>query len=93
MARGEFRAAPPDLLLTNYQMLEYMLLRGDGREIFRNHRVRFVVLDEVHTYHGALGVDVACVLRRLRAALQVGQPALPPPIFIWGTRAGPTRSA
>jgi len=84
--RGEFRANPPDLFLTNYQMLEYLLLRGDGREIFRDHRVRFIVLDEVHTYHGALGVDVACLLRRLRAALQLGQPNSPPPLFI-GTSA------
>ena len=62
--RTEFRSEPPDLLLTNYMMLEYMLMRGDGREIFKNHEVRFVVLDEVHTYHGLLGTDVACLLRR-----------------------------
>ncbi len=85
VTRGEFRTNPPDLLLTNYQMLEYMLLRGDGREILRNHRVRFVVLDEVHTYHGALGVDLACLMRRLRAALEAGRPGAPP-LFI-GTSA------
>jgi ATP-dependent helicase YprA (DUF1998 family) len=55
--RVEFRQNPPHILLTNYQMLEYMLLRGDGRDIFRNNRIRFVVLDEVHTYHGALGLQ------------------------------------
>ncbi len=69
LMRAEFRAHPPDLLLTNYRMLEYLLLRGDGRAIFKNHAIRFVVLDEVHTYKGALGTDVACLLRRLRAAL------------------------
>jgi hypothetical protein len=79
--RAEFRAHPPDLLLTNYRMLEYLLLRGDGREIFRNHAVRFVVLDEVHTYRGALGTDMACLLRRLRASL--GQTS---PLFV-GTSA------
>lgn len=84
--RQEFRDAPPDLLLTNYQMLEYMLLRGDGRDIFHNHRVRYVVLDEVHTYGGALGTDVALLLRRLRAALKAGWPEGPEPIFI-GTSA------
>jgi very-short-patch-repair endonuclease len=84
--RAEFRANPPDIILTNYQMLEYMLLRGDGRDIFRDHRVRFVVLDEVHTYHGALGSDVACLMRRLRSALGAGRPNDPPPLFI-GTSA------
>ena len=69
LTRAEFRAHPPDLLLTNYRMLEYLLLRGDGRAIFKDHAVRFVVLDEVHTYKGALGTDVACLLRRMRAAL------------------------
>lgn len=81
VTRLEIRAEPPQLLLTNYQMLEYLLLRGDGREIFRGHRVRFIVLDEVHTYHGALGTDVACLLRRLRASL-----GGIPPLFI-GTSA------
>ena len=69
LTRGEFRAHPPDLLLTNYRMLEYLLLRGDGRALFKNHAVKFIVLDEVHTYKGALGTDVACLLRRMRAAL------------------------
>ena len=55
-------------------MLEYLLLRGDGRALFRNHAVRFVVLDEVHTYKGALGTDVACLVRRLRAALGEANP-------------------
>jgi ATP-dependent helicase YprA (DUF1998 family) len=72
--RSEFRSAPPDLLLTNYMMLEYMLMRGDGREIFRNHEIQFIVLDEVHTYHGLLGTDVACLLRRLREALRKANP-------------------
>ena len=84
--RVEFRHNPPHILLTNYQMLEYMLLRGDGRDIFRNHRTRFVVLDEVHTYHGALGTDVACLLRRLRASLAETNADRGVPLFI-GTSA------
>jgi hypothetical protein len=74
LMRSEFRAHPPDILLTNYRMLEYLLLRGDGRALFRNHAVRFIVLDEVHTYKGALGTDVACLVRRLRAALGEARP-------------------
>ena len=66
-------------------MLEYMLMRKDGREIFKNHRVRYIVLDEVHTYHGTLGTDVACLMRRLRDALRKSNPRLDP-VFI-GTSA------
>jgi hypothetical protein len=84
--RAEFRAAPPDILLTNYQMLEFMLIRGDGRDIFRAQQVRFIVLDEVHTYHGALGTDVACLLRRLRASLADSSALHTEPLFI-GTSA------
>ena len=83
--RTEFRTAPPDLLLTNYMMLEYMLMRGDGREIFKQHQIRFIVLDEVHTYHGQLGTDVACLLRRLREALRKSNSNIVP-LFI-GTSA------
>ena len=85
ITRVEFRKNPPDLLLTNYMMLEYMLMRGDGRDIFRDHRVKFIVLDEVHTYHGLLGTDVACLMRRLREALGKVD-AAPKPLFI-GTSA------
>lgn len=74
LTRAEFRTHPPDILLTNYRMLEYLLLRGDGRAIFKDHAVRYIVLDEVHTYKGALGTDVACLLRRLRAALGEASP-------------------
>lgn len=83
--RNEFRTKPPDLLLTNYLMLEYMLMRKDGREIFKNHRVRYIVLDEVHTYHGTLGTDVACLMRRLKDALRTSNPKFDP-VFI-GTSA------
>jgi ATP-dependent helicase YprA (DUF1998 family)/very-short-patch-repair endonuclease len=84
--RTEFRSQPPHILLTNYQMLEFMLLRGDGRDIFRGHNVRFIVLDEVHTYHGALGTDVACLLRRLRASLSKSAGNVEPALFV-GTSA------
>jgi len=84
--RTEFWQNPPDILLTNYQMLDYMLIRGDGRGIFKDHKVRFVVLDEVHTYHGKLGTDIAFLMRRLRAFLRKMNPEVPEPIFV-GTSA------
>src|SRR4051812_20221176 len=83
--RNEFQDRPPDLLLTNYLMLEYMLMRQDGRKVFKGHQIRHLVLDEVHTYHGTLGTDVACLLRRLRDALRKGRPDFSP-VFV-GTSA------
>lgn len=68
--RREMRANPPHILLTNYMMLEYLLVRPADRDnIFANHRCRFLVLDEVHTYRGVLGSNIALLVRRLQAHL------------------------
>ena len=68
--RNALRQNPPHILLTNYMMLEYLLVRPADREgIFANHRCRFLVLDEVHTYRGALGANIALLVRRLKAHL------------------------
>lgn len=81
--RAELRERPPHLLLTNYQMLEYLLVRpADRKELFKNHRMRFVVLDEVHTYGGTLGSHVALLLRRLQAHLAQTAPQRAKPIFV-----------
>ncbi len=64
--REQLRKNPPHILLTNYMMLEYLLVRPADREaIFANHRCRFLVLDEVHTYRGILGSNIALLVRRL----------------------------
>ncbi|MFY9224892.1 MAG: DEAD/DEAH box helicase [Blastocatellia bacterium] len=55
----------PNILLTNYSMLEYLLLRKYDRVLFDNN-LQFLVLDEVHTYFGARGIEVACLIRRLK---------------------------
>ncbi len=68
--RDEMRQHPPHILLTNYMMLEYLLVRPADRDgIFANHRCRFLALDEVHTYRGTLGSNIALLVRRLRAHL------------------------
>ena len=68
--REELRKNPPHILLTNYMMLEYLLVRPADREaIFANHRCHFLVLDEVHTYRGTLGSNIALLVRRLKAHL------------------------
>ncbi len=68
--RQEMRDNPPHILLTNYMMLEYLLIRPADREsIFANHRCHFLVLDEVHTYRGILGSNIALLVRRLKVHL------------------------
>ncbi|MGW5454753.1 DEAD/DEAH box helicase [Nocardia sp. NPDC003979] len=59
--------SPPDILLTNYKMLDHMLLRPDRAAMWRQSAdsLQYVVLDEFHTYDGAQGTDVAMLLRRL----------------------------
>lgn len=58
---------PPDILLTNYVMLELILTRvRDKNMISAAKNLRFLVLDELHTYRGRQGADVAMLVRRLR---------------------------
>lgn len=81
VTRHEVQTAPPDLLVTNYSMLEYMLMRPIERSIFdrtsewlrTNPKEKFlVVLDEAHLYRGAPGAEVGLLLRRLRARMNIG---------------------
>jgi ATP-dependent helicase YprA (DUF1998 family) len=80
ITRSEVQAAPPDLLVTNYSMLEYMLMRPIERPIFdktrdwlkNNPDEKFlIVLDEAHLYRGAAGAEVGLLLRRLRDRLDI----------------------
>lgn len=80
LTRHEVQRSPPDLLVTNYSMLEYMLMRPIERSIFdatkewlaKNPLERFlVVLDEAHLYRGAAGAEVGLLLRRLRDRLGI----------------------
>lgn len=67
--RKEIIANPPDILLTNYVMLELILTRPDERQLVHAARdLRFLVLDELHTYRGRQGADVALLARRVREA-------------------------
>ena len=64
--RVEMQVNPPDILLTNYSMLEFILTRREDRKLFGSGVLRHLVLDEIHTYQGALGTELACLVRRLR---------------------------
>jgi ATP-dependent helicase YprA (DUF1998 family) len=78
--RHEVLLAPPDVLVTNYSMLEYMLMRPLERPIFDATRTwlhehpeenLLLVIDEGHLYRGAAGAEVGLLLRRLRARLDL----------------------
>jgi ATP-dependent helicase YprA (DUF1998 family) len=68
------RISPPDILLTNYKMLDFLLLRDTDHELWASTGpgvLRYLVLDEFHTYDGAQGTDVAMLLRRLGVTLRL----------------------
>lgn len=67
LSRQEIQESPPDILMTNYVMLELLLTRFEDRLLFAaSGALRFLVLDEVHTYTGKRGADVAALTRRLK---------------------------
>ncbi|MFU0505623.1 DEAD/DEAH box helicase [Pseudaminobacter sp. NGMCC 1.201702] len=67
--RQAIAANPPDVLLTNFMMAELLLTRQDkvdARVVENTKGLEFIVLDELHTYRGRQGADVAILVRRLR---------------------------
>ena len=69
LSRDEMKKSPPNILFTNYAMLEHLLFRPNDDVLFSNADFRFVVLDEAHVYNGATGIETAILLRRLRARM------------------------
>lgn len=74
VCRDDMKVNPPHILVTNYAMLEYLLLRPDDNVFFDAPQLssywKYIVLDEAHTYSGASGMEVAILLRRLIYRLQ-----------------------
>lgn len=67
---------PPDILLTNYKMLDYLLVRPKDLPLWKGNKpetLRFLTVDELHTFDGAQGTDLACLIRRIKARLQTPQ--------------------
>src|SRR5438876_11835919 len=71
--RERIRANPPDILLTNYVMLELILTRSTDKPLLSSASLRFLVLDELHTYRGRQGADVALLVRRVRDRLATSE--------------------
>jgi hypothetical protein len=73
LTRDEMLANPPKVLITNYAMLEHMLLLPRNSGLFATNSLRFIVLDEIHTYHGAQATEVSYLLRKLKTRLGIDQ--------------------
>ena len=74
--RNSILDSPPDILLTNFKMLDYALMRHNYHQLWAYNLqdpslLQFLVLDELHTYDGAQGTDVANLIRRLKLKLQI----------------------
>ena len=72
ICRKQMKSTPPHLLITNYAMLEYLMVRPDDSAFFsigNSQYWKYVVLDEAHIYKGATGIEVSMLLRRLKATL------------------------
>ena len=72
LTREEIRDNPPNILITNYSMLEFLLLRPKDLDIFSIEKSKwwqFLVLDEAHVYDGALAIEISMLIRKLKLAL------------------------
>jgi hypothetical protein len=77
LSREEIQHAPPHVLITNYSMLEYLLLRPADSPLFdppTSGHWRVIALDEAHVYDGADGAEVAYLLRRLKDRVVASEP-------------------
>lgn len=73
ISREQMRKTPPNILITNYAMLEYMLLRPGDNIIFSEEnsgKWQYIVFDEAHSYVGSKGTEVACLVKRVKAMLK-----------------------
>jgi ATP-dependent helicase YprA (DUF1998 family) len=74
ISREEIQAEPPHILVTNYSMLEHMLIRPTERKkVFEASKnvFKMLVVDEAHTYNGSTGSEVAMLLERLKVAVGI----------------------
>ena len=73
--RAEMWKDPPHILLTNYSMLEYLLIRPEDSALFdhgKGTHWQFIVLDEAHQYRGTKGMEMGMLIRRLKQRLRKG---------------------
>ncbi len=74
ISREVMKKTPPHIMITNYAMLEYLMVRPSDAGFFTGNHAqywRFVVLDEAHVYKGSTGIEVSMLLRRVASSLPV----------------------
>lgn len=74
ICRDDMIATPPHILITNYAMLEYLMIRPTENSFFRGNYAqywKYIVLDEAHVYNGSTGIEVSMLLRRLKSSISV----------------------
>lgn len=71
LSRAEMLDSPPHILVTNYAMLEHVLLLPRNRRLLDRADLRWIVLDEIHTYTGSQAIEVAFLIRKLKARLGI----------------------
>ena len=74
ISREDMQKSPPQILVTNYSMLEYMMLRPKDDAVFTGTQLQYVVLDEAHIYRGATGMETSLLIRRLLARISLDTP-------------------
>lgn len=74
--RKELRQNPAEILLTNPTMLEYILLRKKDEHLLSPKSLRWMVIDETHTYSGAGAAEMAMLLRRVLLAFDLSAPEI-----------------
>jgi len=82
LTREEMLRTPPKILITNYAMLEHLLLLPRNAPLFAQNTLQCIVLDEIHTYTGAQATEVAFLLRKLKTRLNIERP-----LQVFGTSA------
>ena len=87
ISREEMQDEPPHILITNYSMLEYMMLRPKDDKVFSGAKLQYIVLDEAHIYKGATGIETSMLMRRLRA--RISRPESVQYILTSATLGGP----
>ena len=66
ISREQIKNTPPNILITNYSMLEYLLLRPKDSILFNDTTWKYLVIDEAHMYTGAKAIEIGMLLRRLK---------------------------
>ena len=69
ISREQMKKTPPHILLTNYAMLEYLMLRPEDNVFFQGEFAgdwKFIIIDEAHTYTGTNGIEMAMLISRLK---------------------------